>query len=509
MNRFTLIAVVVLLCSLSLNAQQKNLYHPFSGSVGLSVEGLGTITMNDYSSYIPDYGARASLDYYFPMYSNTVVGLHSALSSAYLHSRKPKLVSTPALPYEVRTNVTSVEGGLTFGVLIDESVMPYFTVGGSYAKIDPRDINNDIMPNFAKKSYRAPEYQYLAELGLKILLTNNLSINFGGSAHLSKRDYLDDIKTGIGNDMYLQGFAGITYTLFNSVDSDGDGVPDGRDACAQTPSGIAVDLIGCPVDSDKDGVPDYLDQCPKTPEGVKVNAKGCPIDSDNDGVPDYLDLCPGTPQGIAVDENGCPKDADGDTVPDYLDKCLNTPKGAQVDSTGCPLDSDGDGVPDYDDKCPNTPKGVQVDSAGCPLTKEQVQVIKEIQVPVIKEVQVPVIREVQVDRQIVLSGTSFQQGKSILLAAAFTELDKVVALMKQNVDSKWIIEGHTDNKGTVEGNKKISLARAQAVVKYFVSKGLDKSRFTVRGMGAEYPITTNASEEGRNQNRRIVIFRVN
>ena len=60
-----------------------------------------------------------------------------------------------------------------------------------------------------------------------------------------------------------------------------------------------------PPDSDGDGVPDNLDQCPNTPPGVQVDGVGCPLDSDHDGVPDYLDKCPGTPPGLKVDAQGC------------------------------------------------------------------------------------------------------------------------------------------------------------------------------------------------------------
>jgi OOP family OmpA-OmpF porin len=120
-------------------------------------------------------------------------------------------------------------------------------------------------------------------------------------------------------------------------------------------------------DADGDGVPDHLDECPDTPKGVEVDAVGCPVDTDGDGVPDYLDKCPGTPKGVAVDATGCPVDSDGDGVPDYLDKCPGTPGGVKVDAKGCPVDSDGDGVPDHLDKCPGTPKGVPVDAKGCPI----------------------------------------------------------------------------------------------------------------------------------------------
>ena len=61
-----------------------------------------------------------------------------------------------------------------------------------------------------------------------------------------------------------------------------------------------------------------------------------PRDSDGDGVPDKRDKCPNTPKGAIVDADGCPKDSDGDGVPDGIDRCPDTPRGAKVDAHGCP-----------------------------------------------------------------------------------------------------------------------------------------------------------------------------
>jgi OOP family OmpA-OmpF porin len=94
--------------------------------------------------------------------------------------------------------------------------------------------------------------------------------------------------------------------VFLWPDDDADGVPNHLDECPDTPRGVKVDAVGCPLDTDGDGVPDYLDKCPGTPRGVKVDSVGCPLDSDGDGVPDHLDKCPGTPRGVPVDDNGCP-----------------------------------------------------------------------------------------------------------------------------------------------------------------------------------------------------------
>jgi OOP family OmpA-OmpF porin len=60
------------------------------------------------------------------------------------------------------------------------------------------------------------------------------------------------------------------------IDSDGDGVYDEEDQCADSPRGTTVDEFGCPQDSDRDGVYNGLDKCPDTVAGVPVDDRGCP-----------------------------------------------------------------------------------------------------------------------------------------------------------------------------------------------------------------------------------------
>jgi hypothetical protein len=119
------------------------------------------------------------------------------------------------------------------------------------------------------------------------------------------------------------------------VDTDVDSIPDIRDECSETPRGVTVDKVGCPLDTDQDGVPDFMDNCTNTPESVAVNTEGCPLDTDGDGVSDYRDECSETPEGVTVDRQGCPLDTDEDGVPDHVDQCPNTQKGLAVNSKGC------------------------------------------------------------------------------------------------------------------------------------------------------------------------------
>jgi OOP family OmpA-OmpF porin len=288
-----------------------------------------------------------------------------------------------------------------------------------------------------------------------------MSFNIVAGIVIPSTDWLDDLKYGASNDVLYTAMAGLTYYFGRDKDSDGDGVPDSQDRCPDTPAGVKVDDFGCPLDSDGDGVPDYLDKCSNTPAGVKVDASGCPLDADGDGVPDYLDKCPNTPTGVAVDANGCP------------------------------LDTDGDGVPDYLDKCPNTPKGVQVDAEGCPIKKETVI----IKLPAEKEIE-----------SLILSGdTNFEFNKSKLLPNAYPVLDGLVGTMNKHPKYKWEVGGYTDGIGSVNYNKKLSKQRAQSVVDYLVSKGINSNNLVIVGYGKDNPIATNETNEGRSMNRRVEI----
>jgi outer membrane protein OmpA-like peptidoglycan-associated protein len=68
------------------------------------------------------------------------------------------------------------------------------------------------------------------------------------------------------------------------------------------------------------------------------------------------------------------------------------------------------------------------------------------------------------------------------------------------------INGHTDNTGNPATNKVLSLQRAEAVVKYLVEKGIQPSRLSAKGFGAERPLVSNDDEQGgREINRRTEI----
>jgi outer membrane protein OmpA-like peptidoglycan-associated protein len=279
-------------------------------------------------------------------------------------------------------------------------------------------------------------------------------------------------------------------TIGCPADADGDGAFNGVDTCPNTPRGAVVDGAGCPSDGDLDAVFDGLDQCADTPAGATVDDVGCPSDEDRDGVFDGIDRCQGTPTGTGVDATGCPADDDGDGVGNSIDRCPNTPRNATVDATGCPPagDSDRDGVNDNLDRCPNTAPGQQVDAIGCPVL---------------------FVVDRGVRQPLVLRGVNFATGSSRLTPESYAILDQVASSLIAHPEVAIEIGGHTDNTGSLRTNTRLSLARAESVRAYLAQKGVPVERMEARGFGPDRPVATNATAEGRAENRRVELRQTN
>ncbi len=99
----------------------------------------------------------------------------------------------------------------------------------------------------------------------------------------------------------------------------------------------------------------------------------------------------------------------------------------------------------------------------------------------------------------------FATAKADIPARYHGEIAKVANLMKEYPQLKGVIEGHTDNRGGKAYNEKLSERRAQSVKNYLVKHfGIDPERLGVKGYGFSKPIADNATDEGRQKNRRIV-----
>lgn len=120
-----------------------------------------------------------------------------------------------------------------------------------------------------------------------------------------------------------------------------------------------------------------------------------------------------------------------------------------------------------------------------------------------KDTVVPKQFASELNKPIILKNITFEFGKSKLKESSFAELNNLAAELQANPSYQITLSGHTDNIGQEEDNLKLSKARAKAVAEYLIIKGIDKERITYKGYGSQQPITTNETEQGREQNRRV------
>lgn len=112
------------------------------------------------------------------------------------------------------------------------------------------------------------------------------------------------------------------------------------------------------------------------------------------------------------------------------------------------------------------------------------------------------LKNIAVGSKIALRNIFFDIGKSTLRSESNGELDRLVKLLQDVSSLKIEIAGHTDNTGSASLNAKLSQDRADAVVNYLKNKGISATRMTAKGYGDTRPISSNSSEEGRQNNRR-------
>jgi OOP family OmpA-OmpF porin len=99
----------------------------------------------------------------------------------------------------------------------------------------------------------------------------------------------------------------------------------------------------------------------------------------------------------------------------------------------------------------------------------------------------------------------FEVNKAIIKEESFSLLKDIGDVIKQNPHVKKLsIEGHASAEGDPKKNKKLSDDRAKSVMDHLVKKeGIDAARLVAKGWGIEKPIADNATEDGREKNRRV------
>jgi OmpA-OmpF porin, OOP family len=122
------------------------------------------------------------------------------------------------------------------------------------------------------------------------------------------------------------------------------------------------------------------------------------------------------------------------------------------------------------------PPGTAVDANGCPIRGD-----------------------------VVLEGVNFETNSSVLTGDSKPILDKVAAGLREHPRLRVELQGYTDSTGSARYNLGLSERRANSVRDYLVSRGVSSSQLSARGYGETNPIASNATAQGRAENRRVVM----
>ena len=341
-----------------------------SNVVGITIEGGSTFGMTDYNISRMDYTVRGDLEYYLPSSGDGNLGARFFAQTGFVSGRgAPLNANNPTNEFSTRIDI--IGGALTYLLSLDNEVYIWASAGASNMWYYPYDGNNNRLPNAPGMN----DNFMLAlngDAGVKVMVTEHISIDATAGVVFGKKDYLDGVKAGSNNDSFFNGLVGASYYI-------------GR------PENLRRDLPGGMRGVTKVFIHDT----------VSVNHESTQIITTHDTVEI---INPGTIQTVVLN---------GDA--------------------------------------------------------------------------------------------NFEFNKSNLLPNAYTVLDTLINTMKVHPNYKWEVGGYTDAIGSDEYNLKLSHRRAQAVVDYFVSKGIDVNSITVVDYGKEHPIATNETLEGRSMNRRVEI----
>ncbi len=112
------------------------------------------------------------------------------------------------------------------------------------------------------------------------------------------------------------------------------------------------------------------------------------------------------------------------------------------------------------------------------------------------------------DGRVALYGILFDVDRATLRPGSGEVLDTIATIMSTDPGLRIEVQGHTDSTGTAERNRALSLERAEAVVSALRLYGVDAGRLDARGFGPDQPLGDNATDAGRQQNRRVELVRL-
>ena len=177
---------------------------------------------------------------------------------------------------------------------------------------------------------------------------------------------------------------------------------------------------------------------------------------------------------VKVDEFLFDKDNDG--VKDSIDLCPET--FGSINAYGC-LDNDKDGIPNDYDLCPNLYG--ELNLQGCPeITQFEKKIVYDA-----------------------LNDLNFDVGISDINYSSYSSMSDMNLLLLKNPNMFLHITGFSSSEGTEDYNLGLSARRAKAVQKFFIKRGINKSRLILDYYGEENPLNENSNESQKAVNRRV------
>lgn len=322
------------------------------------------------------------------------------------------------------------------------------------------------------------------------------SVKAGLNFYLGSGERDDDDNDGLTNAMEEQ-----IGSDPNNPDTDGDGLKDGEEVRRYKTSPTVTDTDGdglndgdevfkhrtdpSQADTDGDGLTDG-------DEVLKYGTDPLRIDTDSDTLTDGDEV-------LKYSTDPLKADTDGDGLTDW-----DEVRSYRTDPAN--PDTDGDGLTDFEEIRTYKTNPLKADTDGGGVN-DGAEILRKSDPRNPADDRSPTPRSHEMlqegGKPITLVGVTFVSGSARLLRIAETVLERAYTALAADPTLRVEIAGYTDNIGNPALNRALSLRRAEAVKDWLVRRGIDPSRLTVAGYGSSDPVDTNATPEGRANNRRV------
>ncbi len=367
------------------------------------------------------------------------------------------------------------------------------------------------------------DYEWHLGLGAKVPLTDRLSLRGDVNYLFADRNF--DIGSPGGHTEIL---VGVSYRVTAERDRDNDGIPDSVDACMTEPETINRH-------ADDDGCPDMLADVTLTVRdtegqlvpGVTVFSDGAEVGlTGSDGTFTVRDVFPETSLALRAEhfhmerpEQAIVELVEGANAAEVtmewmpgrvrvVTQANGEPMAGAMASFSGPKKVRPSEVEAGDQMFYLAPGDWQVlvtaDTYGTQLKQFSIGPAERKTVVIELEMK-PAQVKVTLEEVVILQQILFDSGSADIQGASQELMEEVTGTILANPQLKLIrIEGHTDSQGSASLNRKLSQSRVDSVMAWMINRGVPTEKLVAQGYGEDQPIASNATAEGRAQNRRVV-----